>query len=290
MKTSDTYSEKPDGYKSPEKLEQEVNATRARIGDRLETLSSRLSPGDMLDQVLGVAREHGGEFTHNLTVQLKNNPVPLVLTGIGLAWLMLGSANNTGGYSSRRRGYDDDDDSLRYGDENSEYPYDTYASAGEGAEHAQGYDGDSGDEPGLVDKAKDVMGKVSDEADQLKRSARGKMQHASEAVHQRMRSARRNMGSTRQMARQNMRTAQESMTDFLEQQPVLAASLGVALGAAIGALLPETEMEERVMGSASEEVMNKARSVAGDQYDKVRESAKEMVQKTRQVMQGSTDS
>ena len=44
----------------------------------------------MIDTALGYAKGGGGEFLHNLSDTVKANPVPTLLTGIGLVWLMAG--------------------------------------------------------------------------------------------------------------------------------------------------------------------------------------------------------
>ena len=90
-----THDGKQDAEKSPERLEKEVDQTRARIDQRLDTLSSRLSPGELLDQALHMAKDHGGEFGHNLGTQVKQNPLPLILTGVGISWMMM--SNNRPG-------------------------------------------------------------------------------------------------------------------------------------------------------------------------------------------------
>jgi ElaB/YqjD/DUF883 family membrane-anchored ribosome-binding protein len=112
------------------------------------------------------------------------------------------------------------------------------------------------------------------------------MNRASETVHQEMGSIRQNA----RYARQNVRSTQECVTDFLREQPVLAASLGVALGAAIGALLPPTEVEDRLLGTASEETISKAQTIASNQYEKVRETAKEVARDLKQNLRANADS
>jgi ElaB/YqjD/DUF883 family membrane-anchored ribosome-binding protein len=299
MNTSQSHIDNQDAYKSPEKLEQEVNQTRARIGERLETLSHRLSPGELLDQVLGMAREHGGEFSRNLGSQVKNNPVPLLITGIGMSWLMMASNNrNYDGRGQRRTyapGYTDGYSTYPYTEgvyersNNSDYESSMSNSSGyESSMNNSDYENSmSNDEggPNVMDKAKEKIERVGDKVEHLKSSAREKMSRASETVHE-------NVGSMRQNARhvqQNMRSTQECVTDFLREQPVLAASLGVALGAAIGALLPATEVEDRILGTASEETISKAQTVASNQYEKVRETAKEVADDVKQNLQANSD-
>ncbi|NYS62225.1 DUF3618 domain-containing protein [Vreelandella salicampi] len=77
--TTDTRSDddQNDETKSPEQLEREVDQARARLGESASELSDRFSPGELIDQALGMAREHGGEFGRNLGAQVKNNPMPM---------------------------------------------------------------------------------------------------------------------------------------------------------------------------------------------------------------------
>jgi ElaB/YqjD/DUF883 family membrane-anchored ribosome-binding protein len=46
--------------------------------------------------------------------------------------------------------------------------------------------------------------------------------------------------------------------EFAKEQPLVAAGFGLALGAAIGALLPRTRAEERTIGSMGDEIRSRA--------------------------------
>jgi len=72
--------------KSPSELEREIDLTRAHMDHTLDLLEAKLSPGELIDQVIGLARGNGGGFARNLTTQVQNNPLPALLTGVGLAW------------------------------------------------------------------------------------------------------------------------------------------------------------------------------------------------------------
>ncbi|MPZ11490.1 MAG: DUF3618 domain-containing protein [Kiloniellaceae bacterium] len=84
---------------SPEELEREVAQTRAAIDRKLVLLQQRLSPRYIAGQTLGHARRSGGDFLGSLGATLRDNPVPAVLLGVGLCWLMM-----AGGRQSRARG------------------------------------------------------------------------------------------------------------------------------------------------------------------------------------------
>jgi hypothetical protein len=44
--------------------------------------------------------------------------------------------------------------------------------------------------------------------------------------------------------------AREGFNTLLEEQPITLGALGLAVGAAIGAMLPSTEQEDRLLGPA----------------------------------------
>lgn len=208
-----------DAEKSPERLEQEVDEARESLAQTVDILSQRLSPGQLLDQALGTVREHGGEFGRNLGGDMKRNPLALLLTGAGIAWLMAGSGNGSAA-SGRASG----------------------ASFGDG----------SGD--GRVRSA-------------LKDSA-GKAREVTASTGDR---ARRAAGAVQGTAR----SAEQSMETMLREQPLLAGSLGVALGAALGAMLPRTQTEDELMGSRRDRIVGEARASLREKYEDVREAAAE---------------
>ena len=221
-------ADRHDEAKSPERLEREVDEARARVGRTASELSDRLSPGELLDQAIGMAREHGGEFGRNLGSQVKSNPIPLMLTSVGISWMMLSSKRGTASH------YDYYD---TYGDPDAYGAPDTYSSS----------EGRS-----LKDKFGDAAAKSRDRA-----AAVGDRIH----------------GTTDSM-RHSAQNARESLAHFYREQPLLAGSLGVAIGAALGALVPPTELEDNVLGEARDRSVDAAKSTAARKYDEVRESAR----------------
>ena len=99
-----------DHDKSASELEDEVNQERRKVASTIDALQEKISVGGIVDQIMGAVTEHGGDVGRNVGRTLKNNPLPLALTGIGLAWLM--ASSNSPPPSSRSR-YDDDE---LYGD------------------------------------------------------------------------------------------------------------------------------------------------------------------------------
>lgn len=75
----------------PDELEDDVDRTRADVERTLEALRQRFSPGELLNQAVRGIRDTGGAYGRNLSTQVRNNPLPALLTGIGLTWLIMGS-------------------------------------------------------------------------------------------------------------------------------------------------------------------------------------------------------
>lgn len=213
-------------HKSPERLEQEVDQARARLGRTANELSNRLSPGELIDQALGMAREHGGEFGRNLGAQVKNNPLPMILTSIGISWMMMSSGKN-----GSARAYNTNSFSLGTSDS-----------------------ADSSDTEGSSLKSA-----LSETA--------AKSREKAAAVGDRMHDTTANMKESAQSVR-------DSLVHFYRDQPLLAGSLGIAIGAALGALVPPTEFEDETFGEARDRSFEAAKSKAANKYDEVRQSAR----------------
>lgn len=73
----------------PQEIQAEIERTRREMDGTLSAIEERLTPGQIFDQGVQYLRNSGGaEFVSNLGDQAKQNPMPVALVGIGLAWLM----------------------------------------------------------------------------------------------------------------------------------------------------------------------------------------------------------
>ena len=83
--------------RSPAELEREVRESRADVERTLDAIQDRLSPGQLVDQMSHYLRDNGGEFARNFGDTVRQNPVPVVLVGVGLAWMMFSGPRHDGG-------------------------------------------------------------------------------------------------------------------------------------------------------------------------------------------------
>jgi hypothetical protein len=75
-----------------EQLERGTAQTRAHLAETLDELRLRLTPGRVVDQLIDYAREPPmANYLRTLTREIQENPLPLLLIGIGIAWMVIGS-------------------------------------------------------------------------------------------------------------------------------------------------------------------------------------------------------
>jgi hypothetical protein len=76
-----------------EQIEREAQEARSRLGQSLDELRLRATPGQLVDQIAGYAREGPvAEFLGNLTREMRDNPLPVLLIGIAITWLVVSSS------------------------------------------------------------------------------------------------------------------------------------------------------------------------------------------------------
>jgi len=120
---------------------------------------------------------------------------------------------------------------------------------------------------------RDGSAKVSDAVDQVRQGAMElgeTVQDYSAAMSEQAVAAAER---TRQQAAGMARQAKETATTLVNEQPLLVAALGIALGALAAAALPKSKMEDEFMGEASDAVKGAFGEIASDQYEKAKTAA-----------------
>lgn len=80
-------------------------------------------------------------------------------------------------------------------------------------------------------------------------------------------------GAATKAAGQRTLQSGSTLIDFCREQPLVLAGVGIAMGAIIGALLPATAAENRLMGETSDRVKERARDLASQQHEAAGETA-----------------
>jgi hypothetical protein len=253
--------EKASQSKTSGELEHEVESTRAGLTATLDEIKERLSPASIADQVFDITMINGGSrFATSLGQSVRDDPVPTLLIGTGLAWLL---ASASGGRS------DEDADTPGRSRTPTHSIARTEDADGSCASMAVGSRAKSG---------MDIRGPAAKNVDDLYAAAACAIGQTGEAAGKAELTLRESgpgyEGSTAlREAQPIFENGRQGTKTMFERQPLVLGAIGFAVGAAIGAALPATHAENRWMGESSDELKRRAREIAEDQYDNVREIA-----------------
>jgi hypothetical protein len=70
----------------------------------------------------------------------------------------------------------------------------------------------------------------------------------------------------------------------LEEQPLILGALGIALGAAIGAALPTTEQENRLLGPARDQAMSTLKQKGAESYERVKDTVEQVAEDAKEKL------
>lgn len=269
--TSDT------GDESTAEIRGDIEDTRARMGSTIDAIQEKLSPQRLMEQAKETARDatigKAQEMASNvadtaketgstLMDTIRENPVPVALTAIGLGWLLWGA---------RRKAADRRDERDYWNARNGRYgQYDRYG-------RYSGYDDryrngmyqprqDDGRMSQMADKVQDTAGRVGDQMQNAASKVSDQVQDAASTVADRA-------GDAADYAQWQAQRARSWLEQTWEDNPLLVAGAALAAGALIGLSVPETQMENQLMGDARDSLVEKAQGVAEDTVQKAQDTA-----------------
>lgn len=256
----------PETNRRTQRIQKEIAHTRAEMSETIEAIQERLRPGNLVsdaaDKVKAATTEKVKEMadTASETAQdvmretreraydvvegVKQNPIPALMIGAGVAWLLMDRSKNKGNGSARRA-------------ERSEYS----PVGGRGYEAGDYYRATGGSSYGEA-------------------GYRRNTEDGGESLVSRSADALQDAGDT---ARQTVRRTQSQLQRMLHENPLLVGAAAVLVGAAVGASLPETERENELMGEARDSVVDRAQEAAREAAGTVREVAEEAVEKVTET-------
>jgi hypothetical protein len=107
-------------HRSPAEIEREIEEERRSLTGTLDELQHRFSFDRMTTEAGHYVRSQSGEIATAVSRAVRENPMAIALTGVGIAWMILGNRRNGQGYETRGYAHDE------YGD----YAEDDYGDYG----------------------------------------------------------------------------------------------------------------------------------------------------------------
>jgi hypothetical protein len=301
----------------PVLIERDLDQTRSRLGSHLSELQGRLSPGQVLDDLVRYFRgREGADFGRSLLSSIRANPLPAALTGIGLTWLMASTPRQaTTGMTA-----DIDRVGAHHGAAPDQGAYDAMAARLRTVE--QGVVRQDGEaEPAYTDRLEEARGQavglerhpqettesfgqrirdalggatqtviagthdLRDQAAGVASSLGSTAQDVAHSVAGTAQGVVQRAGGTLTQGGQAVGNASGRLLGTLSENPALLGALGLAVGALLGALLPQSDQEEAALGEIAGQARNTAHDVAQDVVDRGSHVAHEVLDAGRDSVQ-----
>ena len=295
-------------------VDRDLDVTRTRLGGHLDQLRNRMTPGQVLDDVVRYFRgKEGADFGRSLLSNVKENPLPAAVTGVGLAWLMATNgraavaqpasvaqsdvATTTSAYEASARRQDEitaararlrlAEESVGRREGESDDAYNMRR------EDARGYAVGVARQPEDTHESfagriqsflADGKQSIADGLDGAKVSFGSVASSASGGISGYGSGAQNAVADTAGRARDAMSAGGQAAAQAgsrwaaaLTESPVVMGILSLAAGALLGALLPQSETEETALAGVAGKVRDTASGLAHDGMDKGGEVAKSVL-------------
>ncbi len=306
-----------------DRLEKEAESHRSNLDATFDAIRDRLSVGQIVDEFSGYLKEgQGADTVKNLGRQVRDNPLALGLVGAGLAWLFLGDGARRKGHDAydrydrwrEDREYDRFEEAFpgdghqgRHGVRTeTTYPAGTSRVSPAGATTSAGATSSASSGPGMGARVSDAAGSVGSAGSRAAAGASNAARSAGESISQTAGSARDSarrglhdagdavsdagsatMDAAQRASRRAYRSgarAQRNVADLIHDEPLVFGAVALAIGAAVGAMLPATRREDEWMGETRDnlrdeayargrDTLHKAENVASKAYDAASEEA-----------------
>lgn len=289
----------------PAEIRHEIEVTRARIDRTIDVLQERLSPSYLAQQTMDSIKYRSKKTGNRLVNLISDNPVPAILTGVGLAWLISSSATRRheperrrfrGGRHEPRWGASPEDE-LRAqnalyeaGLESQGSAYEEYEAEGErigrqsAGESTTGAAREKAAELGSQareqaraarERAAQVGERVSRRASQMGEQVR----HQASDVSHRVAEQASAMG---RQVRHGARATQETAQEAYQSNPVLVGLGVLAAGMIAGLMLPISRRENRLMGEQRNHLFESAREYGEDMLERGQAVAQHAMEAARE--------
>ena len=245
----------------------DIEQTRAEMSETIDEIQGRLDPANLRDQavekvkeqieetketVIGkaedmveTASETAAQAGRGLIDVIRRNPIPVALIGVGIGWLAVNARSD-----DRKRAR-------------------TYGRALRQGSSQQGISQQGSSQRNLLSRGRGAVG--------------GTVSKAQSSVRDLTHSAQQTAGELVGQAQQQAERAKRSFQTALSENPLAIGAVALAAGAVVGALLPHTDVENRMLGEARDSFLDSAHGVAKDALDTVQRTAGEISDKAQQA-------
>jgi len=256
----------------PEQTRSDIEATRARMGDTLEELGTRLNPerlkqqakdkirGATIGKVQTMAQttvDKASSAGRSVADVVRENPIPAALIAAGISWMAWNSKRGKSSAtetSSVASSWEDSDGSYR--STGQRYRSSEYGQSPGLSQNSYGEDGSG-------DKVRDKAGSVVDNVGNLAQRTTEKTKSAASAV------------------ADTAKAQTDKVASAVQSNPLPLGLIAAALGVAAGLALPTTQKERELVGEKRDELVDNARGFVTEKKEQVKRVAERVVSEAR---------
>ena len=269
--------------RSSSEIKSNIRRTRDRLDDTLEDLNERLSPRSLINDVLNWFESRGTEYTgtgsgdslnrgyRSVVRQVKKNPMPALLIGAGIAWLILRPENGDVAELEHRRSSGADDlpvpGSPGAGETDLLHEHSKKSGVASAVKEKAGQAQEA-----LSGTTKAVTEKMSDIGSGVQASAIS----AGSAVREGVRRSRRAGNDATLHLQEGYAYAGDRFQEAIEEYPLAVAVGFLGVGLLTGLLLPRTRQEDQLMGEKSDRLIEQVKETGKETFDKAKAVAERM--------------
>ncbi|MFZ1469428.1 MAG: hypothetical protein WAT09_10680 [Paracoccaceae bacterium] len=251
-------------------IEADLERDRAALADSLGHLRSRLTMDSMLDEARSLVMGNLGPLTRGLDRTVRANPLAVAVIGAGVAWLALGRRGPPQQPPKEALAGTKFEAMTRWEDEGGPpaplpEPDGTEWLAETERLHTRALSALASIAAAAKDRLVPADRTAEDRADVVAGFAADTRQSLRRGLEGLPASARDKIVAMREKAYLAHRVAVQRTGRMIEDDPLVAGCIALALGSGIAAALPQTALEDRLLGAERDRLVNQAKAVLADE-------------------------
>ena len=289
--------------RTADEIERDIEKERAQMSGSINDLQKKFSVESIVSDLGSMFKGSSSDFGRSISHTLGRNPAALALVGVGLAWLALGQGSSphasdqddTLSASDRARrnrqavptdNWDDWNDqrartqgrdifsreaSRDWSSEEPSGDWQSGAFAKRKQTEAGGLIGSvrSGAEA-VTSAVSQATSTVRDAAADLTARLLTGTEDFSEEAKARVLAARRLAHDAQAASQEALKRSRRVASNLFEDQPLVVGGLAIALGAAVGGILPRSRIENDMLGAERDRLFAEAQKVFSDEQGKIK--------------------
>lgn len=268
----------------PRLIEADIERDRAELAATLDALQNRVSVDALTKEALGLLRTNSANYVSSIDAAVRANPVAVALVGAGLAWLIFGKRPTVEKPMAKTEAllaWEDDGGPARPSDERLPIWADKTDGLRQKASAAL-RELDARTEP--HEFAQKRAGVLAAFTEGLHHGFRDGLEGLSRTAQDKIIAAREAAYAARLRLERVARSSSRETGQMIEDHPMVMAAVMLALGAALGASLPRSTVEDKAFGAERDRLMRRAADVLAQEKEMAKRIAGDLANTTKAAM------